>query len=271
MTQPQPARRATAIVCETIVVDGVELECARLQGERSAPTLVFLHEGLGSIAMWRDFPRRVADACECPALIYSREGYGQSSPLAAPQRADYMHVEALVRLPALLDRLGIEAPVLIGHSDGASIALIHAGAKQRRVRACVALAPHVFVEDVSIASIAAARDAYANGGLRERLARYHRDVDSAFRGWNDVWLSPEFRDWNIESYVAAIDCPILLIQGRDDEYGTLAQFDAIEHRTAAKVSRLVLDDCGHSPQRDQPEATLNAIAAFISEMLRSRP
>ena len=267
----QLAKRPAPIVAETMVVDGVELEYERLQGDRSAPTLVFLHEGLGSIAMWRDFPQRVVSACGCPALIYSREGYGQSSPLAAQQRADYMHVEALVRLPKLLDRLDIEAPILIGHSDGASIALIHAGARQRRVRACVAMAPHVFVEDVSIASIAAACDAYESGGLRERLARYHRDVDSAFKGWNDVWLSPAFRDWNIESYVAAIDCPILLIQGRDDEYGTLRQLAAIERGTAAKVSRLVLDDCGHSPQRDQPEATLGAIAAFISEMLRSRP
>ncbi|MEO8738749.1 MAG: alpha/beta hydrolase [Casimicrobiaceae bacterium] len=258
-------------VAATIVIDGVELEYVRVRQERTAPVLVFLHEGLGSVAMWRDFPQRLAASCGCPALIYSREGYGRSAPLAAPRRTDYMHEEALVRLPALLDRLGIAAPILIGHSDGASIALIHAGAHLRPVRACVALAPHVFVEDVSIAGIAAARDAYANGTLRERLARYHRDVDSAFRGWNEVWLSPDFRDWNIESYIAAIDCPLLLIQGRDDEYGTLAQLDVIERVTVADVSRRVLDDCGRSPQRDQPEATLNAMAGFISQQLRSRP
>ena len=266
-----PAERPAPIIAEFIAVDGVELECVRLHSERSAPTLVFLHEGLGSVATWRDFPQRVADACACPALIYSRAGYGQSTPLAAPRSADYMHVEALVRLPRLLDRLAIERPILIGHSDGASIALIHAGAKQRSVRACVALAPHVLVEDVSVNSIAAARDAYTDGGVRERLARHHRDVDSAFRGWNDVWLSPAFRDWNIESYVAAIDCPLLLIQGRDDEYGTLAQLDSIERRAAGTVSRLVIDHCGHLPQRDQPEATQNAIEGFISALLHPRP
>ena len=139
------------------------------------------------------------------------------------------------------------------------------------MRACVALAPHVLVEDVSVNSIAAARDAYTNGGVRERLARHHRDVDSAFMGWNDVWLSPGFRDWNIESYVAAIDCPLLLIQGRDDEYGTLAQLDSIERRAAGTVSRLVIDNCGHSPQRDQPAATQNAIVGFISTLLHPRP
>ena len=267
----RPAERATPTFAETIAIDGVDLECVRLHPERIAPTLVFLHEGLGSVAMWRDFPQAVATACACPALIYSREGYGQSTPLAAPRRADYMHVEALVRLPALLDRLGIEAPILIGHSDGASIALIHAGAKLRPVRACVALAPHVFVEEVSIASIAAVRDAYPTSGLHARLTRHHRDVDSAFWGWNDIWLSPAFRDWNIESYVAAIDCPLLLIQGRDDEYGTVAQLDAIARRAAGTVERLVLDDCGHSPQRDQPQVTLAAIAGFISALLRPQP
>ena len=266
-----PAEGPAPSVAEIIAVDGVELECVRLHRERRAPTLVFLHEGLGSVAMWRDFPQRVAAACACPALIYSRAGYGQSTPLVAPRNADYMHVEALIRLPALLDRLAIERPILVGHSDGASIALIHAGAKLRPVRACVVLAPHVFVEDVSIACIAAARDAYANGAVRERLARYHRDVDSAFLGWNDVWLSPAFRAWNIETSVAAIDCPLLLIQGRDDEYGTLAQLDAIERLAAGRVSRLVLDGCGHSPQRDQPDAVLNAIAGFISALLRSPP
>jgi len=267
----RPAERSAPTFAGTIAIDGVELECVRLHQERDGPTLVFLHEGLGSVAMWRDFPQAVAAACACPALIYSRAGYGQSSPLAAPRRADYMHVEALVRLPALLDRLDIDAPILIGHSDGASIALIHAGAKLRPVRACVALAPHVFVEDVSVTSIAAVRDAYPSSGLRERLSRYHRDVESAFRGWNDVWLSAAFRDWNIESYVATIDCPLLLIQGRGDEYGTVAQLDAIERLSAGTVARLVLDDCGHSPQRDQPEATLAAIAGFISALLRPRP
>jgi pimeloyl-ACP methyl ester carboxylesterase len=177
-----------------------------------------------------------------------------------------MHDEALVTLPALLDALGIVDPILIGHSDGASIALIHAGARVRPVRALVAMAPHVFVEDLSIANIARARHDYESADLRARLSRYHLDVDSAFRGWNDIWLSPAFRDWNIESYLPGIDCPLLLIQGRDDEYGTLAQLDAIERQVPGRVDRVELLDCGHSPHRDQPLATLAAITGFVSQV-----
>jgi len=258
-------------VAAAIEVDGVTLECVLLNRACRAPALVFLHDGLGSVAMWRDFPQRLADACACPALVYSRAGYGQSAPLAKPRLPDYMHVEALSTLPALLDRLDIARPILIGHSDGASIALIHAGAQPHAVRACVALAPHVFVEDMSIASITAARRAYASGNLRERLSAYHRDVDSAFLGWNDVWLSPAFRNWNIERSIAAIRCPLLLIQGRDDEYGTLAQLDAIRRLAGGPVAHVVLDGCGHSPHRDQPKATLGAIAGFIASVLRSQP
>ena len=170
----------------------------------------------------------------------------------------------MVTLPALIDALGIVDPILIGHSDGASIALIHAGARVRLVRALVAMAPHVFVEDLSIANIARARHDYESADLRARLGRYHLDVDSAFRGWNDIWLSSAFRDWNIESYLPGIDCPLLLIQGRDDEYGTLAQLDAIERQVRGRVDRVELLDCGHSPHRDQPLATLAAITGFVS-------
>jgi len=173
----------------------------------------------------------------------------------------------LVTLPALLDKLDIAHPMLIGHSDGASIALIHAGAQVRPVRALVALAPHVFVEDVSIASIQRAKQAYESTSLREKLARYHDQVDSAFFGWNDIWLAPEFRQWNIEPCLHRIRCPVLLIQGRDDEYGTLAQLDAIERQIAAPVERIVLADCGHSPHRDQPQPTLAAITGFVSRLL----
>ncbi|TMH08528.1 MAG: alpha/beta hydrolase [Betaproteobacteria bacterium] len=252
---------------EFVEVAGAHLECLHIEGDQAHETLVFLHEGLGSVALWGDFPRQVAQATGLGALVYSRAGYGRSTPAALPRQVHYMHDEALVTLPALLDKLDIADPVLIGHSDGASIALIHAGAQVRPVRALVTLAPHVFVEDVSIASIRRAKQAYASTSLREKLARYHDQVDSAFFGWNDIWLAPEFRQWNIEPCLDRIRCPVLLIQGRDDEYGTLAQLDAIERRIAGSVERIVLDDCGHSPHRDQPQATLAAITAFVSRLI----
>jgi pimeloyl-ACP methyl ester carboxylesterase len=247
-------------------IAGQELECVRVAADRPGPTLVFLHEGLGSVALWRDFPRKVADATKRPALIYSRAGYGRSMPLTAARSPRYMHDEAQVTLPALLDAFGIVDTILIGHSDGASIALIHAGERVRPVRALVAMAPHVFVEALSIASIARARQDYLGTELRTRLGRYHDEVDSAFWGWNDIWLSPAFRDWNIEADLSGIACPLLLIQGRDDEYGTSAQLDAIERQVSGRVQRVELPDCGHSPHRDQPQATLAAIAGFISSL-----
>jgi pimeloyl-ACP methyl ester carboxylesterase len=232
----------------------------------AAPPLVFLHEGLGSVAMWRDFPAALARATHCPAIVYSRPGYGRSLPRRAPLGADYMHREALETLPALRAALGLGEPILIGHSDGGSIALIHAGVGSWPVRALVLEAPHVFVEETSLASIAAAETAFATGDLKPRLARYHDDPETAFRGWNDAWLSPEFRRWNIEEYVAGIRCPVLLIQGEDDPYGTLAQLDAIERRLSAPCERLVLPHCGHSPHRDQRAATLAAMATFIARV-----
>jgi pimeloyl-ACP methyl ester carboxylesterase len=245
-------------------VAGHRLECVRIRGAKSAPTLVFLHEGLGSVALWKDFPARVAEATGCPVLVYSRAGYGRSSPAVLPRVPNYMHVEALTVLPALLDRLGIADPVLVGHSDGASIALLHAGSGSRPVRALVALAPHVFVEDMSIASIDEVRRQYETTDLREKLARRHADPDAAFRGWNDIWLAPAFRSWNIEACLPGVRCPLLLIQGRDDEYGSAAQLDAIERQVGGKVARIELADCRHSPHRDQPEVTLAAIADFVA-------
>ena len=245
-------------------VAGHRLECVRIRGAKSAPTLVFLHEGLGSVALWKDFPARVAEATGCPVLVYSRAGYGRSSPAVLPRVPNYMHVEALTVLPALLDQLGITDPVLVGHSDGASIALLHAGSGSRPVRALVALAPHVFVEDMSIASIDEVRRQYETTDLREKLARRHADPDAAFRGWNDIWLAPAFRSWNIEACLPGVRCPLLLIQGRDDEYGSAAQLDAIERQVGGKVARIELADCRHSPHRDQPEATLAAIADFVA-------
>ena len=247
---------------------GHRLEVVRIDvgAEEHRPVLVLLHEGLGSVAMWRDFPGRLAHATGCNAIVYSRYGYGASDPITAPHGVRYMHDEALVALPELLDRLDVDAPILVGHSDGASIALIHAGARVRPVRAVVAMAPHVFVEDVSIRSIEAARAAYAATGLRQRLARHHADVDSAFRGWNDIWLHPDFRAWNIETCLAAIACPVLVIQGEDDEYGTMAQAHAIE-RAVSDVEVLMLADCRHSPHRDQPDAVLDAVTRFVDRVV----
>jgi pimeloyl-ACP methyl ester carboxylesterase len=229
------------------------------------PTLVFLHEGLGSVAMWRDFPARAAAATGRAAVAYSRHGYGRSEPLSAPHTVRYMHDEAEGALPELLARLAIERPVLVGHSDGASIALIHAGSAPQGPAGLVLLAPHVFVEQVTLASIAAARVAYEASDLRERLARYHADADSAFWGWNRIWLHPDFARWNIEEVLPRVACPVLVIQGKDDEYGTAEQ-----HRrmalAVADLEVLELDRCRHSPHRDRPEAVLEALAAFVARL-----
>lgn len=230
------------------------------------PTLVFLHEGLGSLAMWRDFPARVAAATGCRTLVYSRYGYGQSDVLQAPFSVRYMHDEALLALPELLDRLEIERPVLIGHSDGGSIALIHAGGSGRAVAGLMLMAPHVFVEDISIKSIAQAKVTFETTDLAQKLGKYHSNPVKTFRGWNDIWLHPDFRAWNIEEYLPAIHCPLLAIQGVDDEYGTLAQVEAIRRQVPGEVDVLELADCRHSPHKDQPEATLSAMAGFVSAL-----
>ena len=248
---------------------GHRLEYLRLppsRPRRDAPAIVFLHEGLGSVSMWRDFPQQVADATGCESMLYSRYGYGRSDPLVELRSVRSMHEEALIVLPELLDRLGIERPVLFGHSDGGSIALIHAGTGDRRVAGAVVMAPHVMVEDITLASIEQARQAYETTDLRERLSRYHADVDSAFWGWNRLWLDPAFRDWNIEPYLPRIACPVLAIQGEDDEYGTMEQIDRIAC-AAPKVETLKLARCGHSPHRDQPAAVIEATVAFIQERL----
>jgi pimeloyl-ACP methyl ester carboxylesterase len=232
-----------------------------------APTLVFLHEGLGSVSMWRDFPHKAAQATGCPALVYSRLGYGRSDVLRAARPVRYMHDEALETLPRVLDELGIREPVLVGHSDGGSIALIHAGARAGRgTRGLVLMAPHVFVEDVGVKSIAQAKVAFETTDLRERLARHHADAEATFRGWNDIWLHPDFRAWNIEEYLADVTCPVLAIQGFDDEYGTMAQIDAIARRIGGPIELLRLDRCGHSPHRDQPAAVLEAMTRFIARL-----
>ena len=233
-----------------------------------APLVVFLHEGLGSLSMWKDWPQRLCDAGGYRGLVYSRYGYGGSTPRPAAERwaPDFMHVQAQDTLPRLISALGVDGNGrrfwLFGHSDGGSIALIYAATHPAAVAGVIAVAPHIKVEDISIASIERARDAYRTTDLRERLARYHADPDSAFRGWNDVWLDPDFRGWSIEAMLARLRCPVLAIQGVDDEYGTLAQVRGI--RAAAPQTEVVeLAQCGHSPHRDQPEALLRAVTRFI--------
>jgi pimeloyl-ACP methyl ester carboxylesterase len=240
------------------------------EGAAGLDPLVFLHEGLGSIELWRAFPDDVRRATGSPlTVVYSRHGYGSSAVVAEPRLVDYMHAEARDVLPELLDVLGIERPVLVGHSDGASIALLYAGSGHP-VAGLVLLAPHVFVEERSIDGIEAAGDAYRTTDLGARMARYHRDADATFRGWNDVWLSPEFRGWNIEACLPAITCPVLSVQGADDQYGSLAQLDAIERGVAGPSQRLVIPGAGHSPHLEAPAPTLAAVAAFIRVLERSR-
>ena len=240
-------------------------------GGGTGPVLVLLHEGLGCVAMWRDFPALLHRRTGLPVFAWSRAGYGGSDSVELPRRVDYMHVEGCDVLGAVLDAAGIADAVLVGHSDGASIAIVHAGTHAQppgsRIRALVLLAPHVFCEDVSIASIRAAGDAYRNGGLRERLARYHgNQVDAAFFGWHDVWLLPEFRQWSIERFLPDITVPVLLIQGAQDAYGSAAQLDAIERGVAGPVTRRWLEGCRHAPHRERPGETLDAIDAFVAPL-----
>jgi pimeloyl-ACP methyl ester carboxylesterase len=247
------------------VIDGRRLEIVRWRGaQRVATPIVMLHEGLGSVALWKDFPQRVAERTGHDVLAYSRYGHGRSDVLRVPRDVDYMHREAERVLPALLGELGISKPILFGHSDGASIALIFAGTYADDVSALIVEAPHAFVEDLTVASIAAARVAFETSDLARKLAPYHDDPTGTFRGWNDIWLDPRFRSWNIESFLGAINVPILLVQGRDDEYGTPAQLTAIASRAEARI--VLLDRCGHSPHRDQAGPTLDAVSAFVANL-----
>ena len=243
---------------------GHALEYAWIDG--GGPTLVFLHEGLGSIAQWRDFPQRVAQTTGCRALVYDRYGYGQSDVLREDRVGmQFMHHGALKELPSLLKQLQIETPILVGHSDGASIALIHAGTHP--VRGVVVMAPHVFIEDVCVASIREAARQFETTDLAGRLGKYHRDARKTFHLWADAWLDPAFRSWNIEAYLPGIKCPVLAIQGEEDEYGTMAQLDAIARQVGGPCELLKLPQCGHSPHRDQPEKVLEAVVDFVKRVL----
>ncbi len=239
----------------------VRIEHRFIARERvGAPLVVFLHEGLGSVSAWGDFPQRLCDAARVRGLVYSRPGYGRSTPRAPAEHwdVDFMHRQARELLPALLAALAIAEPVwLFGHSDGGSIALLYAAAFPERARGAIVLAPHVFVEAVGVASIAQIRAAYEAGELRARLAKHHDDPDSAFYGWNDIWGRPDFAHWNIERELESIACPVLALQGVDDQYGTLEQIRRIARRVPG-TALLELADCGHSPQRDQPERVIAA-------------
>jgi pimeloyl-ACP methyl ester carboxylesterase len=228
------------------------------------PTVVFLHEGLGSVALWKDFPDHFCRANGLRGLVFSRYGYGRSTarPLDRPLTGDFMHYEATAVLPGLFTRLGIDRPWLFGHSDGASIALLYAAHHGADLSGIVVVAPHIMVEEIGVASIRQAREAYLNGTFRSRLAQYHTDVDSAFWGWNDIWLDPAFRGWDIRDEVARITVPVLAIQGAEDEYGTLEQVHGIK-RLAPHTQLLILPGCGHSPHRDVPERLVSEAGRFI--------
>jgi pimeloyl-ACP methyl ester carboxylesterase len=249
-----------------VLVDGKRLETLWIgPADKGRATIVMLHEGLGSVALWKEFPQRLASRTGCGIFVYSRYGHGNSDKLLEKRPVEFMHHEGEVVLPELLDKLNIRRPILLGHSDGGSIALIFAGKCPGQPRALILEAPHVFVEDLSVASITQAKVTYLTTDLPGKLGRYHQHVDATFWGWNDIWLDPQFRSWNIEEYLPAIRCPILCIQGEEDEYGTIAQLKAIQARVPA-TEIVMLPNCRHSPHRDQPEATLEKMAEFIAKL-----
>jgi len=235
----------------------------------SKPLIVFLHEGLGSVAMWRDFPHQLCIAANCRGLVYSRPGYGKSSPRNSDEhwQVDFMHRQAFEVLPSLFRVLNIDTekqkPWLFGHSDGGSIALLFAAKYVQDTLGCIVLAPHIFVEDMTVRSIEKAKLTYETTDLRQKLARFHDDADSAFWGWNDIWLKPEFRFWNLKEAIKTITCPLLAIQGTDDEYGSMEQIHGIK-RVVKQTQLLELAACGHSPHKDQSIQVIDAVVSFIA-------
>ncbi len=234
-----------------------------------APTIVMLHEGLGSVGLWGDFPEKLQQATGAGIFLYSRAGYGQSSPVTLPRPLDYMHREALDMLPKLLEAIGFKRGLLLGHSDGASIAAIYAGAHQdHRLQGLVLIAPHFIVEDISVKSIAEIKTTYETTDLKAKLARWHKDVDNAFYGWNGAWLDRKFRQWDISEYLAYVRVPIALLQGVDDQYGTMRQVEIAQEECYCPVDLKVISAAGHSPHREAPGATLDAIVQFAAAALR---
>ncbi len=254
----------------TFDVDGVTLEAACFgPPATNAPTIVLLHEGLGSVALWRDFPQKLSERTGLGVFAYSRQGYGGSGPISLPRPIHYMNDEASISLPLILDQIGADEVILLGHSDGASIAAIYAGEfSDARVKAVILMAPHFFAEEISVASIADAKISYLSGGLREKLAKYHQDVDGAFLGWNDTWLHPDFMKWNIEPQLSHVTVPVLAIQGREDQYGTLKQMEALEQHVMSDLSIQILENCGHSPHLEQTEKVIQLMGEFVSKSVK---
>lgn len=253
-----------------ITINAHRLECRAWGGSPAQqPTIVLLHEGLGSVGLWRSFPERLAEQTGFCVFAYSRAGYGGSDPAKLPRPLDYMQREAIDVLPQLLDSIGFRRGIFLGHSDGASIAAIHAGSvRDSRVRGICLMAPHFFTEPEGLASIAEAKAQYENGDLRDRLARYHADVDNAFRGWCDAWLDPGFKAWNIEAFIGSIRIPILAIQGREDQYGTLRQMEALVNGSRAPLEVEILENCRHSPHIERPDRVLPLVSRFLARLDR---
>jgi len=252
----------------TLTAAGCALEYACFgPSPHDAPSIVLLHEGLGSAALWRDFPSLLCEATGLGVMAYSRAGYGQSDLAELPRPLDYMTREAETVLPEVLNAIGFSKGVLVGHSDGATIAAIHTGSIQdERVQGIVLMAPHFFTESVGLAAIADAKQAFDSGDLRERMAKYHRDPENTFRGWNDSWLHPDFKAWNVAAYLDSIRVPVLAVQGREDQYGSLKQIDEIVSRCPARVEQLILDDCRHSPFLDCPDTVVSSVATFCASL-----
>jgi len=252
-----------SVVPQEYIIDGHRLEALKIEGrDPKLPAIIMLHEGLGSIAHWKDFPTLLAEATGASIFLYSRYGHGLSDPLREARSVSYMHHEAEAVLPEILRQAGIERPVLLGHSDGASIAILYAGMFPDAPAGLILEAPHVFVEEITVTNIARARTHYQETDLPQKLARYHADADALFWGWNRIWLDPAFRSWNIESFLHGIRCPVLVLQGVQDEYGTIQQVEAIQGRIPAAKAQ-VLDHCKHAPHRDRPEAVLAAVVEFL--------
>jgi pimeloyl-ACP methyl ester carboxylesterase len=253
-----------------LTIDGVDLEYACYgPTPDQAMTIIMLHEGLGCLALWRDFPQKLAERTGMGVFVWSRRGYGQSAPADLPRPVDFMTREAVDVLPRLLDHIGLRRGILFGHSDGATIAAIHAGSvADMRIRGLILMAPHFFTEPGGLAAIKSARDSFETGDMKARMAKYHRDPVATFHGWNDVWLSPGFRDWNVSDVIDYWRVPVLAIQGREDQYGTLAQIEEIESRITAPLDVEVLESCRHAPHFEQPDRTLKAVTEFAARLER---
>jgi pimeloyl-ACP methyl ester carboxylesterase len=269
MTKRVTAEMTALSLSGTLRIGGSDLEYRMIgPAPEDAPTIVMLHEGLGSAKLWGDFPDRLQEATGAGVFVYSRAGYGASTPVKLPRPLDYMSIEALDVLPALLDAIGFRRGLLLGHSDGASVAAIYTGGTgDHRVRGVVMIAPHFVVEDVSVRSIAEIKRAYETTDLRAKLARWHGNVDNAFYGWNGAWLDPKFRDWDISEYLAYIRVPVAIVQGAGDQYGTIRQIEIAQEECYCPVDVTIVPGAGHSPHREAPELTLNTITEFAKRIL----